>query len=111
MQWLQESFAKHSILLLVANRFLPLVRGLILFASGMAGVSYARAAICSTISAILLNGLLVALGYFVSTRLEHLLYLVKAYSTVLIIVMSLVLCGYLIWRFVLRRKNKQPEIK
>lgn len=91
LQRLHDSFERYGTFLLLGNRFLPVIRGAILFCSGLAGVSYKKIAICSSISAVFINGVLVFLGYFVSNNFEELLELMQSYSKIIIIIMAALL--------------------
>lgn len=66
--------------LLLANRFLPGVRGFIFVAAGAAGIPLARVLVLGAISAAVWNGLLLAAGALLVPSLPELLALLRGFG-------------------------------
>lgn len=73
-------FERHGEAFIVLNRFLPGVRALFFVAAGMAGMRPARVLLWATVSALLWNLLLIALGTLVGANFEELKAFMSTYS-------------------------------
>jgi membrane protein DedA with SNARE-associated domain len=98
----ERRFRERAVWWLVANRFLPGIRGPIFFAAGLARVPVARALLWGGVSALLWNALLFAAGYAVGGQAEALERLVRTYSRGATLVLG---AAFALWagRAVLRR--------
>jgi membrane protein DedA with SNARE-associated domain len=76
------AYRRWGPLLLVANRFLPGVRGFVFVAAGAAGIPFPRVLLLGGLSAALWNTLLLGAGALLARNLPELLELFHEYSTV-----------------------------
>lgn len=91
-------FAKHGPAYLALNRFVPGLRGFFFVAAGLVKLPAWKVALWGTLSAMLWNAALLALGWVVGERFDRLEELVATYSYVAIGVVVLVVVVVL-WRF------------
>jgi membrane protein DedA with SNARE-associated domain len=73
-------FARHGGLYLAINRFIPSLRGLFFIAAGMARLPWWEVLGFGLLSAVVWNGLLLALGLSVGQSWDRLLLIVHAYA-------------------------------
>jgi membrane protein DedA with SNARE-associated domain len=90
--------------LLVVNRFLPGVRGVIFLAAGAARLPFARCLVLGGVSAVAHGLVLLALGMTVGGNLERLTALVQRYQRWVLGLMALAALGLLV-RYLARRKS------
>jgi membrane-associated protein len=90
------SYAKWGIWLLIANRFVPGLRGAFMISTGLIKMPLKPILIWGTLSAILWNSALISLGYIFSDSLENLLQITQAYGKTILILIGLV---SLVWVF------------
>lgn len=100
---LVEKFQRHGEAYLVINRFLPGIRAFFFVAAGMAGMRPGRVLFFSLISGFLWNLLLVGVGLAAGRNLDRLKTIVSVYQNVIVGLFVVVLVGYLLRRFLLRR--------
>jgi membrane-associated protein len=74
------AYRRWGPVLLVANRFMPGVRGFVFLAAGAAGIPFARVLLLGGLSAALWNALLLAAGALLARNLPELLDLFHEYS-------------------------------
>lgn len=103
MAKLHANLDKYGVFLLAINRFVPVVRGMLLFATGLAGMPYRRVLLWSMVSALVRDSLLIGVGYFLSLRFEKLLEIMQKYTAVLMFGVLAAGLIYLIRRKVTRR--------
>jgi membrane protein DedA with SNARE-associated domain len=78
----EAAYRRWGDLLLVANRFLPGVRGILFLAAGASRIPLGRTLVLGGISALLWNALLLAAGALVAENAEELVRLVQRYMLV-----------------------------
>lgn len=83
-------FERHGVAYLAINRFVPVLRAVVFVAAGMAKLPPAQVAGWGTLSAMMWNGLLLALGFAVGANYAKLEGLVSTYSHVALGVVGLV---------------------
>jgi membrane protein DedA with SNARE-associated domain len=98
-----ERFRRRGVVWLVANRFLPAVRGPIFLAAGVARVPAWKVLLFGGLSALVWNALLFGAGAAVGGHAESLLTLVHGYERVASIVICLAAAA-LFARWLLRRR-------
>lgn len=84
-------FARHGGLYLAVNRFIPSLRGLFFVAAGMARLPWWQVLVYGTLSALLWNALLLALGLTVGESWPRLLHALQDYGFGCAIVAALVM--------------------
>ena len=94
--------------LLLANRFIPGVRGLIFVAAGAAHMPRSNALILGALSAMAHTGLVLALGAAVGGNLERLAALVTRYQYAVVGLVVVGVLGVLV-RMLARRRAPAPE--
>jgi len=99
---IEAAYRRHGDLYILANRFLPGVRGFFFVAAGMAGMPFRRVMGLGALSAAAWNGLLLAAGWAVGENLHELVELFRTYSLVAWGLLFLA-AALLLARWVLRR--------
>ena len=80
MRRIEAADERHGDLYILANRFLPGIRGFFFVAAGMAAIPRRRVLVLGGISAAVWNALLLAAGWAVGENLDHLEKLFRTYS-------------------------------
>lgn len=104
LEKVEAAYRRHGDLCILANRFLPGIRGFFFVAAGMAGIPFRRVMALGTISAAVWNGLLLAAGWAVGENLDELLVLFRTWSFAawgLVFLVAALLLG----RWALSRRN------
>jgi membrane-associated protein len=102
----ERSYRRWGGLLLVANRFLPGVRGFFFLAAGASRIPLWEVALFGGISAALWNGLLLVAGAYLARNLEELLELFARYNAAAAVALGLAGAALLaawLWR---RRRRR-----
>lgn len=95
---------RHGPVYLAVNRFLPGIRAFFFVAAGVAGLKTHQVLLWSTVSALLWNSGLVALGYALGKNLDALGDFLTQY-TVVVWIIILGLTGFFVGRLILKRKK------
>jgi membrane protein DedA with SNARE-associated domain len=95
---LVERFARHGALYLAINRFIPSLRGLFFVAAGMARLPWWKVLAFGTLSALLWNALLLALGLSVGNSWDRLVTVFQTYGIAFWVVALVVLLALLVQR-------------
>jgi membrane protein DedA with SNARE-associated domain len=95
---LVERFARHGALYLAINRFIPSLRGLFFVAAGMARLAWWKVLAFGTLSALLWNALLLAVGLTVGNSWDRLVTVFQAYGIVFWTVAALALLAFVLYR-------------
>lgn len=95
---LVERFARHGALYIAINRFIPSLRGLFFVAAGMARLPWWKVLAFGTLSALLWNALLLAIGLTVGSSWDRLVTVFQAYGVVFWAIVAVALLAYLIYR-------------
>jgi membrane-associated protein len=98
---LVDRFHRHGEVFIIVNRFLPGVRALFFVAAGMAGMRPGRVLLWATVSALLWNLLLIALGSLLGANFEELVAFMATYSHFVWAIIALLLAAWLVkslWR-------------
>lgn len=106
---LNHTFHRHGHWLLLFNRFLPAARGIVLIGAGLSGLPLGRVLVLGSLSAILWNSLLVALGYIFSLNLEGMLRWIYAYSIVFYGIVVILIVGFGIVISVRRKRARAQD--
>lgn len=104
----QARMRKRGTLLLIANRFMPGVRGIIFLAAGAAMIPFGRVVTLGAISALAWNAMVIGLGIAVGGNVERLAYLLGRYQTAAISLIAIGALGAVV-RFWLRKKKPATE--
>ncbi len=99
-----DRFARYGPAFILANRFLPAVRGVFFVAAGMAGLRRATVLFYAALSALAWNALILALGAALGLNLDALITLFQRYTTAAWIGLALIAAAWLITRLIQRRK-------
>ncbi len=91
---LARTMRRRGTMLLLLNRFLPAVRGLLFVAAGAARLPLTRVMGLGMVSALVWNALLVGAGFAVGGNAERLESWVRTYYQILYVVLSLVAVGF-----------------
>lgn len=104
-------FERHGVAYLAINRFVPVLRAVVFVAAGMAKLPPAKVAGWGTLSAMMWNGLLIALGFAVGANYAELERWVSTYSHAALGALALVVAAIGLRALWSRRKSraKQPE--
>lgn len=109
---IEAAYRRHGDLYILANRFLPGVRGFFFVAAGMAGMSFRRVMALGAISASVWNLLLLAAGWAVGENFDRLVHLFRTYSSIAWTLIALVVAGWLAlqaYRWFSRRRSRAPS--
>ncbi len=101
-------FERHGALYLLLNRFVPALRGFFFLAAGIAGIPAWKVALYGTISAMLWNALLLALGWAAGSNLERLQGWLSIYTWAALAVVAVVV-GVMIVRAVRARRRARVD--
>jgi membrane protein DedA with SNARE-associated domain len=102
---LATSFRRFGSASIAINRFLPGIRSFIFIAAGVAELPALRVGLYATISLVLWNGLIIALGLLIGSNVERLQTLMTRFSMVGWSVLGL-LAIIMIARWILRRDRQ-----
>jgi membrane-associated protein len=101
----EAAYRRWGSWLLLLNRFLPGVRGILFLAAGASGIPLGRTLLLGGISATVWNGLLLAAGALVAGNLEELITLVDRYTVAAGAAIGAVLLVALAWALWKRRSR------
>lgn len=101
----EAAYRRHGDLYILANRFLPGVRGFFFVAAGMAGMPFRRVMGLGALSAAAWNALLLAAGWAVGENFDELARLFRTYSLVAWGLLLLVAVALLV-RWGVRRRRR-----
>lgn len=99
---LNARFAAHGSAIILANRFLPAVRGVFFVVAAMAGLSRRSVLFGAAVSALVWNALLITVGYLVGFNLDRLMSIAHTYASLIYGLMALALVVWA-WRHIKRR--------
>ena len=108
LELVQARMRRNGPWLLLANRFLPGIRGLIFVAAGAANKPRINALVQGTLSAMAHTALVLALGAAVGGNLERLAALVARYQYAVVGLVVVGVVGVLV-RMLARRRAPAPE--
>jgi membrane protein DedA with SNARE-associated domain len=108
LEQVQARMRRNGPWLLLANRFLPGIRGLIFVAAGAAHMPRFNAMLLGALSAMAHTGLVLALGAAVGGNLERLAALVTRYQYAVVGLVLVGVVGVLV-RMLARRRAPAPE--
>lgn len=100
------SFEKYGKKMILFGRCVPIIRSLISIPAGMAEMNLAIFLIYTAIGSTVWNIILVSLGAALGASWEKVLVYVSRYSGVVRILL-LVVAGILVYRFVMRKRNRR----
>ncbi len=112
LEHISKGYEKYGAWVIIANRFVPGLRGAFMIGAGLVKMPARAIAIWGTASAVLWNAVLIGLGYVFSDSLEKLLSLVQTYSKSVFFVIGLGLIAWFFFRMGrLRSYNHRPVQK
>jgi len=95
---LNKKFLRHGEIYILINRFLPGIRAFFFVVAGAARMPLWKVLLYASISAVVWNTAILAVGYTVGTNWEHLRSLFASYTIVVWCLMGLVVAaGLIIW--------------
>jgi len=97
-------FAKFGFFIILFNRFIPGIRSVIAFFSGLSELNFKKTLILSCISAVLWNVILLTLGIIFAENLSKVDYILKTYSQIILLILGLIAVIYVI-RYLIKRKR------
>ena len=109
LEQVQARMRRSGPWLLLANRFIPGIRGLIFVAAGAAHMPRFNAMMLGALSAMAHTGLVLGLGAAVGGNLERLSALVSRYQYVVVGLVVVGLVGAVLVRMLARRRTPAPE--
>jgi membrane protein DedA with SNARE-associated domain len=99
-------FARYGYKLILFNRFIPGMRSVISFFSGVSELELKRTFVLATLSAFLWNVIIIYLGYVLGNNLKLIDRYLSAYSTIVVIISIVVIAAYLIYNFIYKKKGR-----
>lgn len=99
-------YQKWGFILLLLNRFFPAIRSLLFFAAGAARLSLVKVLVLGGLSAIIFNGCLVLLGYWLGYNAETILAYFYRYNTIAYIIFFIILIATGIYIFIKYRYKR-----
>ncbi|MCL2179224.1 MAG: DedA family protein [Proteobacteria bacterium] len=79
---MQERICRHSVALLLANRFLPSLRALVFLAAGASGLSLKKTLGWGVLGSLVWSAFILGIGAWVGGNVERVLGLLEGYQTV-----------------------------
>lgn len=105
----EKWFGKWGFLIILINRFLSGIRSVIGFFAGVSELNFKKVFICSTISTVVWNIVLLFLGMFFGAHINLIDKYLNVYSRVIFSVISIGIILFLIYYFIRRRGKKKPN--
>jgi membrane-associated protein len=105
----EAAYRRWGGLLLLANRFLPGVRGIVFYAAGAARVPLRKVLLLGGISSALWNAALLGAGAFLARNLDELVSLVERYTRAAWLALAAVAVVVLVVRLRRRRAGPPPR--
>lgn len=99
-------FANWGYWVIFANRFLSGTRSVISLFSGMVGLTWYNVFILATLSALIWNGILIYAGYMLGVNWESITGIVSQYNKIVIALSVLVVIGFIVYKFVYKKKKE-----
>lgn len=87
-------------------RMVPVVRSLISIPAGIAKMEFLRFLLYTTLGTLIWNTLLILGGMLLGTAWSKIAQWVGYYQDLVLILLGLLLCGWLVWQFLLNNKDK-----
>lgn len=100
-------YAHYGTWVLLANRFVPAFRAFVFVGAGLARIPLWKVALFGTVSAVLWNGLLLALAVQIGRNWHTLVDLLKRYNLVAFALVAAFIAGVMLYKGY--RKKKSPE--
>jgi membrane-associated protein len=88
-------FNRWGYFLILANRFFIGIRPFFFVAAGMYKLPLAKVLICGAISAIIFNGCIMALGYFLGNNFEVIMGILNTYSKFVYVILGLIVLVFI----------------
>ena len=83
-------FHRWGYFLILANRFFVGIRSFFFVAAGLYRLPFGIVLLCGAISAIIFNGLIVALGYFLGNNVDMILNILHNYTRLVYVILALI---------------------
>ncbi|MES2503912.1 MAG: DedA family protein [Myxococcota bacterium] len=107
----KRGYERFGIWLLIVNRFIPGLRGAFMITAGLIKMPIRPILIWGTVSALLWNSLLIALGFIFSDSIEKILKLMGTYSKTVLILLGILFIGWLFFKMGRPRSYNRPRVQ
>jgi len=98
-------FSRYGYWVIAANRFLSGTRSVISLFAGIFKLRGYKVLLLATLSALIWNGLLMYAGYVLGVNWENIISVVSQYNKIVILITIIVIAGFLIYRFLIKKKK------
>ncbi|MCL2626772.1 MAG: DedA family protein [Cystobacterineae bacterium] len=105
---MQESIRKHSVALLLANRFLPSLRALVFLAAGASGIPLKKTLSWGILGSLAWSAFILGLGAWLGGNAERMLRLLERYQTLAAWALGAALVFWVCYKLWRRRISKTP---
>jgi membrane-associated protein len=103
---LMERFRRHGAAYIIINRFLPGIRAFFFVVAGSARMSFWKVILYASISAVLFNSIILAVGYMVGANWEKLQQVFSSYAKIVWgIIVVILLVSIVYWMYKKKGKN------
>ncbi|MAT38018.1 MAG: hypothetical protein CL946_00255 [Ectothiorhodospiraceae bacterium] len=102
-------FSKYGYSVIIANRFLAGTRAVVSFFAGMAKMSLWKTTVLSLLSALAWHSILVYAGVKLGENWREISGLLQNYSIAVTIIITVVIVGYLLGKYVIFKKSEKEE--
>ncbi len=102
-------FSKYGYWVIFANRFLSGTRSVISLFAGIFKLAGYKVLLLATISALIWNGLLMYAGYVLGVNWENIVEIVNQYNKIVVAITLAAIIGFIIYRYLSKKKIKEDE--
>ena len=99
-----EFFDKHGIIIILTGRLIPLVRTVISFPAGVAGMPFWQFTIYTLIGGAIWSTILAVSGYLLGERWEVLVVWIEQYENLAMILILLLIVAYFVYKILSKKK-------
>lgn len=103
---IETAYTRYGVGILIANRFLPGIRGVFVFGAGLGNIPLRKILVYGLLSACLWNSLLVFAGVYVSKSLPQLLELFQEYTRFMVIALLSALAVFVLMKIYRKHRKK-----
>ncbi len=108
-QKVKQWFADYGYWVIAANRFLSGTRSVISLFAGFFALRWLPVLSLSLLSAALWNGLLIYGGYLLGVNWQNIVFLIRQYNKIVLIISIVVVILLILWRVVKKRKRVESN--
>jgi membrane protein DedA with SNARE-associated domain len=102
-----EFFDKHGLIIILTGRLIPLVRTVISFPAGVAGMSFWQFTIYTLIGGAIWSTILSVSGYLLGERWEVLVVWIEQYENLALIIILLLIVAYFVYKILSKKKHSK----